>query len=176
MTYIPFFHCIWNRMLLQNQRIIELFPESLPQLVRCFDGLQESVNLGSDFSKDRSDCSKYFLDLWSDTIQRQGTIKIGSCSTMGYASVIFKDSEVTFLEKGRMHLFVHIYCALFIHMVIEEVCCLPNFTGYFRLACFLFCSRGIFSFAHFICCLARSLWLPIFNWISDFTDLALNVL
>ena len=44
-----------------------------------------------------------------DTIEKQSIINLSSNSSKSYTSVVLSDSEITFLEKGKMQPFDHFY-------------------------------------------------------------------
>ena len=51
----------------------------------------------------------------------------------------------------------------------------PYLYLFFLVGSFKFCSQGALPFAHFIYCQPCYLWFCIFNWVSYFIDLTLNV-
>ena len=87
-VFAPSFLCVWNQMPWRNLQMIVLY-----ELLRYFDGLLESMMLWIDFSENRSDFSKAFSQFQS------------------YASLVFNDSEVTFLKEGEA-------TAFFVHLSI----------------------------------------------------------
>ncbi len=55
-----------------------------------------------DFSENHSDFPENFLEFRSDTIEKQGIINLSNINSRSYASRVISDTEVAFLEEGKV--------------------------------------------------------------------------
>ena len=53
------------------------------------------------------------------------------------------------------------------------IICIKN--SFFLIGSFLFCSRCALNFSRFIYCLSRYSWLSVFNQVSYYIDLTMNI-